>query len=136
MYQLFYYAKKCLNIYTKKKLLVSKFYTENEKSTKEKSIKSLKVSKVLLDESIFDQTSKWIKDKITVVNCLPCLSFSQLFRHQGFFEMSLRVIERWFTTVADSENFLELDFKLVAAVLNSSELLIDSELQVFNAANA
>ena len=50
--------------------------------------------------------------------------------------MSLRLIERWFTTSADSKDFLELDFTLVAAILNSSELLIDSELQVFRAMNA
>ena len=42
------------------------------------------------------------------------------------------MIERWFTTVADSEEFLELAFTYAAAILNSSELLIDSELQVFN----
>ena len=49
---------------------------------------------------------------------------------------SLDIIERWFATVADSKDFLELDFTCVSAVLNSSELLIDSELQVFNALNA
>ena len=117
-------------------IIISKIYPENKKSTEEKTIKVLKVSKVLLDESIFDQKIKWIEDKITVVNCIVCLPFSQLFRDQGFSETSLRVIERWFTTVANSEDFLELDFTIIATILNSSELLIDSELQVFNAANA
>ena len=113
-------------------IIISKIYPENKKSTEEKTIKVLKVSKVLLDESIFDQKIKWIEDKITVVNCIVCLPFSQLFRDQGFSETSLRVIERWFTTVANSEDFLELDFTIIATILNSSELLIDSEL--FNTA--
>ena len=74
--------------------------------------------------------------KVSVLNCVPCFSLSQLFKLQQLFKTSLNVIERWFTSVADSEDFLELDFKLVAAILNSSELLIDSELQVFIAMNA
>ena len=90
----------------------------------------------MLDEKTANQTSKWIEDNVTVPNCIPYLFFSQLFRLQETFKTSLRVIERWFTTIADSDDFLELDFKSVAAILNSSELLIDSELQVFNAMNA
>ena len=90
----------------------------------------------MLDETTFDQTSGSLEDKVTFLNCIPCLSFSQLFRHKGIFERSLSVIDRWFTTVANSEDFLELDFKLIAAILNSSYLLIDSELQVFNVMSA
>ena len=110
--------------------------TEDKKTSKESCIKIFKNSKVLLDKRTANQTSTRVEDMITFLNCILCLSFSQLFRLKQFSKTSLRVIERWFTTVAESENFLELDFKLVAAILNSSELLIDSELQVFNAMNA
>ena len=79
----------------------------------------------MLDERIANQTSKCIEEKVTALNCIRCLSFSQLFSYEEFFKMSLRVIERWFTTVADSEDSLKLDFKVVAVILNSSELLID-----------
>ena len=99
-------------------------------------MKVLKVSKVLLDKSKANQTSKLIRDKVTPKNCILCLFFSQIFRHQEVFKTSLHIIERWFTTVADSENFLELDLTLVATILNSSELLIDSELEVFNVLTA
>ena len=109
---------------------------ENTKSSEEYYTLNFKVSKILLDESISNHASKCIRDKVTVLNCIPCLSLSKLFRQQEISEMSLRIIERRFTTVADSENFLELDFTCIAAVLNSSELLIDSELQVFDAMNA
>ena len=90
----------------------------------------------MLDKNIANEESQRISVKVTALSCLTCLFLSKLFSHQEVSEVSLRLIERWFTTVADSEDFLELDFKLVAAILNSSELLIDSELQVFNAANA
>ena len=44
-------------------------------------------------------------------------------------------IQRCFHLLVDSHNFLELEFKYVALILESSELHIDSELQVFNAAS-
>ena len=43
-------------------------------------------------------------------------------------------IERCFSIVADSNEFLELDFLSIKSILASSELLVDSELQVYDAA--
>ena len=117
-------------------ILIVKIYSEKKKANEENSVKLLKVSKVLLNERTANQISKQVKIKVSVLNTLKWLSISKLFRLQEIFKTSLRLIERWFTSVADSEDFLELDFKSVAAILNSSELLIDSELQVFNAMNA
>ena len=89
----------------------------------------------MLDKSIVSQTSCWIENSVTAVNCLTYLSFSKIFRLKDIFKISFRVIEQRFTTVADSEDFLELDFTCVSTILSSSELLIYSELQVFNAMN-
>ena len=113
-----------------------KVYPENKKTTEKNCVKHLKIRKVLLDEKNTFQTCKWNGDKVTALNCIPCFFFSKRFRHQGFSERSLRVIKRWFTIVADSEDFLKLDFTCIAAILNSSKLLIDSELQVFNVMNS
>ena len=90
----------------------------------------------MLDKSIVSETSELIENSVTAVNCLTYLSFSKIFRLKEIFKTSLRVIERWFTTVADSEEFLELDFTCVSTLLSSSELLIDSELQVFDVLTA
>ena len=49
-------------------LLIVTISTEIKKTTKEKWIKVLKASKVLLDKSIANQTSELIKDKVTVIN--------------------------------------------------------------------
>ena len=38
--------------------------------------------------------------------------------------------------IADTVNFLELDFIIIKKILSSSGLNIDSELQVFNAADS
>ena len=94
------------------------------------------MSKLLSDKQLENQTSKHFEDKLTIQNSTSFFYFSRLFQLPELSKLSLGVVERWFTTIANSKNFLELDFINVAKVLNSSELLVDSELQVFNAANA
>ena len=111
-------------------------YTENTKISNENNIKSLKVSKILLDEGTANSIDSQVEIKFTVSDTLKWFFISKLFSLKKVFKTSLGIIERWFATVTDSKDFLELDFICVSAVLNSSELLIDSELQVFNAMNA
>ena len=47
----------------------------------------------------------------------------------------LRYIERCFSMIVETESFLELDFKTISKILASSSLQIDSEVEVYNAAN-
>ena len=89
-----------------------------------------------MDEKTANSRGKQIEIKITVSNTLKWFFISKHFSLKKVSKTSLRIIERWFTTVADSEEFLELDVTLVAIVLSSSELLVDSELQVFDAMNS
>ena len=110
-------------------------YTEKKKISNENNIQLLKVCKILLDERTANSTGKQIETKITVSNSLKWFIISKLFILKKVSKTSLGIIERWFTTVADTEDFLELDFISLSAILNSSELLIDSELQVFNVIN-
>ena len=44
-------------------------------------------------------------------------------------------MERCFTMLVDTDNFLELDYNLVAKILESSKLFITSEVEVYNAAD-
>ena len=46
----------------------------------------------------------------------------------------MRFIERCFTIVSDTDNFKQLDYTLISKILASSELLITSEIEVFNVA--
>ena len=45
-------------------------------------------------------------------------------------------MERWFTTMIETEDFLQLDFNIVRTLLASSSLNIDTEIEVFEAAVA
>ena len=47
----------------------------------------------------------------------------------------MSLIEQCFPMFSDSDNFLELNINYVRKIFKSSELNIDSELQVFNAAD-
>ena len=89
-----------------------------------------------MNERTANKFNKQIETNVTFFNTIKWFFISKLFSLKKLSKLSLGIIERWFTTVADSENFLELNFTLVAQILNSSELLIDSELQVFNVMNA
>ena len=88
-----------------------------------------------MDEKTANSTGKQIEIRVTVSNTLKWFYISKHFSLKKVSTTSLGIIERWFTTVADSKDFLELDFTCVYTILSSSELLIDSELQVFNAVN-
>ena len=50
-------------------------------------------------------------------------------------KLALRHIERCFTIVCESQNLLELDFTLIARILHSSQLHIDSELEILEVAD-
>ena len=51
-------------------------------------------------------------------------------------KVSMSLIQQLFPIFADFDNFLDLDFYFVKKILSSSGLNIDSELQVFNAADS
>ena len=70
------------------------------------------------------------------------LDWIQLYRLSSTFDLSntiivsMSLIEQCFSMFADSDSFLEIEFKYIRKILSSSELNIDSELQVFNAADS
>ena len=79
---------------------------------------------------------KYIKSKITPQNIATYYQLSKLYCFVHISKETKAYIHCWFTTVADTNNFLELDFYLVKKVLLSSDLHITSEIEVFNAAEA
>ena len=60
---------------------------------------------------------------------------SSYFNLISFRNEVLDYIYRWFTVIAKTENFRQLDFNNVNKILSSSELNISSELEVFNASD-
>ena len=98
-------------------------------------IQNLKMNKILIEEKSKISLCNYIDDKINVNNVILYSKLADVFNSSNIAQLTLRYMERCFTIVAETKNFLELDFVLVKTILRSSELHITSELEVLNAAN-
>ena len=93
----------------------------------------MKKSSILFSENEENKISKTFKDKTTFENVTTFYEIAAFYRLQNLSNGFLCYIERLFTVVAETENFLQLSFALVSKILTSSSLHITSELEVFNA---
>ena len=94
----------------------------------------MKTSKILLDEVKETKTCSFMKTKNNK-DSVVYFYISNIFKLSKLLEDSLSAIERCFSMIVESNNFLELDFISIKKIFSSSGLNIDSELQVFNAAD-
>ena len=94
----------------------------------------LKTNNVLLRKDLKIKDFNEIKMKVNVKNVATYYQIANYFNFNELAKLALCYIERCFTAVCENNNFLELDSKLVGNILASSELRIDSELQVLDAA--
>ena len=103
---------------------------------KQNFISSSKTNNLLLNEDIENEICKKSENRIINVNNAATLfSFSRFFNLSNLSKLSFCFINRCFPMVVNCHNFLELDFISVAKIISSNDLSIDSELQVFNAAD-
>ena len=95
----------------------------------------LKVNNILLHEGLDkkDFLNK-IRSNINNRNVALFYKISNYFNFNQLSQLTSCHIERCFTSVCETNNFLELDFILIIKILASSELCIDSELEVLYAA--
>ena len=77
-----------------------------------------------------------VTDKITLQNVVSYYQFSSIFHLLNLVKMTADIIQRCFTSIAKTQNFLQLDFYFVNKILSSSQLCISSEVDVFLAANS
>ena len=81
------------------------------------------------------------KEKVNLQNECKHKFVSLFYQLSSFYNLkclrneALDYIYRWFTIIATTENFQQLDFNNVNKILSSSELNISSELEVFNASD-
>ena len=61
---------------------------------------------------------------------------SSVFHLPDLANMTSDYIQRCFAIVAETKNFLELDFRIINKILSSSKLNISSEVEIFKAADA
>ena len=95
----------------------------------------MKANKNLLDEVKENGLCEYLENKVNDIHAATLYNISKLFKLSSLSKLLLCSIERCFQMVAESKNFLELDISCIRKILSSSELSIDSELQVFNAAD-
>ena len=103
----------------------------------------MKLNKLTLNETEHSKLSHFARDKLSVENVLTFYTLAKLYKTSSFVNFSqsspieacLVCIERCFLMVVGSESFLHSDFDLVAKMLESSELSVHSELEVFDAAD-
>ena len=77
-----------------------------------------------------------IQDKMNIKTAVRMYTFAKLFNLPGVHIAAFIYIERCFTMVVETQDFLNLDHTFVSRILTSSCLHIDSELEVYDAANA
>ena len=99
-------------------------------------VTSIKFNKFLLNETKDEKLNETMSSKTDIKNCLVTHCTSSIFKLLRSSKTSMSLIERCFPVISDSDNFLELDFIYIYKLLSSSGLNIDSELQVFNAADS
>ena len=66
---------------------------------------------------------------------LTCHKLTRLFKLSSSYKAMFNLIERSFTIIADTDSFMNLEFNILVKILRSSQLLITSELQVYNSAS-
>ena len=111
-------------------------FTENFTMDENELVMSMKFNKILLNEIEDNNINKIMMSGTDIKNCLITYYSSNIFKLSSLIKVSMSLIERCFSMIGDSDNFLELDFITIKKILSSSELNIDSELQVFNAADS
>ena len=94
---------------------------------------ALKMKMLLLKEDTCTKICQIIKSKIALDSVFTYYTLAKLFKLETVYELSIRKIERCFSMVVEIKTFLHLDFSFVAKILESSELNIHTEIEIFNA---
>ena len=95
----------------------------------------MKEKKILLLNDIEHENFKRIKKKVGNRNVATFYQIANIFSFTELQIFSMCYIERCFPIVCKKNNFRNLSFYLIEKIISSSELRIDSEMEVFNAIN-
>ena len=95
----------------------------------------LKTNNVFLNKDMEVSITEQVKARINFENVSTYHQLTSYFNNATLLNFTSDYIQRGFTMVAKTENFLQLEFNLIDKLLSSSELHISSELEVFHAAN-
>ena len=97
--------------------------------------KAINVTKHSLNGHLNSVVFENFSENLKIQNAAFFYQLALIFNLPGLQITVFRYIERCFTIIVESESFLELDSKTISKILASSSLQIDSEVEVYNAAN-
>ena len=92
-------------------------------------------NKLFLQINLQRRLCKHLEKCLNYKNFLTYLQFTNTFNLFSVYKGTFKYIERWFTMIVETKNFLELNINQVSKILTSSELVITSEVEVFLAAD-
>ena len=98
-------------------------------------IRELEIGKSLENQNVNDAMYRYFTSKVERKNIVYYYSYAVYFGFKNYSKMLLKYIERCFTVVVETHSFLELDNETLAGILSSSELCVDSEMEVLDAAD-
>ena len=96
---------------------------------------AITLSKHSLNEHLISEAFENFNEKLQIKNAVLFYQLAVQFNLTNLNNTVLRYIERCFGMIVGTESFLELDINTVSKILASSSLQIDSEVEVYNAAN-
>ena len=85
-----------------------------------------RLNKVMLKEEVTIKISKYIRDRIAVKNVTTFYQVAKVYKLTSLAKLAFKYIERCFAMVAETQNFLELDYNVVEQILDSCELNLHS----------
>ena len=93
----------------------------------------MKKSKIFLSDIEANNFCNTLRENTSFKNVTTYYEIAVFYSLQNLSKDLLCYIERFFTVVAETENFLQLNFLLLSKILSSSSLDITSELEISNA---
>ena len=111
-------------------------FKANYKRSGSNHIHFLKARSILLRENYENEALKTIKRRVNIQNVATYYQIAKHFNCETLANRSFRYIELFFSIVCKTRSFLEIDFKELLMIITSSELHIDSELEVITAGDS
>ena len=114
--------------------MIKKNFVGNKSLKENEIISVMKLNKFYLSENVCGKIT--IKHKLNIQNVVTFYQFAKIVNLPNLCETAFSYIERCFTMIVETDNFLELHYNYISNILASSKLLITSEVEVYNAASA
>ena len=94
----------------------------------------MKLSKFLLKNKVSHSFCEINKENLSTKNAAFLYPLACLFNLTCLKSAPFEHLERFFTIIVDDKNFIELEYTYSLRLLKSSELLITTEIEVYNTA--